>query len=114
DAYFNRGVIYASGKRDYDLAISDISKAIERNPRLFKAYYSRGLIYDAKGNYQRAVIDYNRAIEINPKFANAYAKRGVFYGRIGLTRKFCLDLKKACDLGSCKYYDIAKNTGACQ
>ena len=113
DAYFNRGLIFASAKKQYDEAIADISKAIQINPEFARAYYSRGLVYDAKGNSQRAVIDYNRAIEIDPGFAKAYAKRGIFYGRMGQNRRFCADLLKACELGSCKYLEVARNVGAC-
>lgn len=42
--WFDRGVIKANTK-DYQGAISDLTKAIEINPRYAQAYYQRGLIY---------------------------------------------------------------------
>jgi len=48
-AYSNRGLAY-NHKGDYDLAISDFTKAIEINPRDAEAYYNRGVAYYHKGN----------------------------------------------------------------
>ena len=43
------------------------------------AYYTRGVVYQSKGDYARAMTDYNEAIRLNPGFANAYYNRGIAY-----------------------------------
>ena len=76
--YYNRGLNYVA-RGQYDLAISDYSKAIEINPGLDKAYDSRGAVYGLKGQYDRAIADFTKAIELNPSFAEAYYNRGYAY-----------------------------------
>jgi len=66
-------------KGQYDLAIADLNKAIELNPRDAGIYGWRGSAYSAKGQYDLAIADYNTAIELNPKYAVAYGHRGVAY-----------------------------------
>jgi len=78
DAYCIRGAHYA-GKVQYDLAISEFTKAIEINPRFAGAYYNRGFAYAKKGQYDFAISDINKAIEINPMYAEAYCIRGIAY-----------------------------------
>src|SRR5262249_9368062 len=64
-AYSDRGIAYYN-KGDYDRAVADFSKVIERNPNYAKAYINRGNAYDNKGDHDRAIADYNKAIELNP------------------------------------------------
>ena len=61
---------------DFDLAITDYSKAIELRPGLTDAYYRRGIVYGKKGDYDKAIADYNKAIEIDPAKAEFYNHRG--------------------------------------
>jgi len=108
EAYYNRGVIYAN-KGQYDLAISDFTKAIEIDPRHAGAYSDRGVIYANKGQYDEAVDDFTKALEINPKDAGAYDNRGALYlVELGNKAMGCADLQKACELGECESYNIAK------
>ena len=50
--YYNRGVARLD-KREHDLAISDFTKAIEKNPRFANAYFYRGRAYLGKGEHTR-------------------------------------------------------------
>jgi tetratricopeptide (TPR) repeat protein len=112
-AYINRGIAYHH-KGQNDLAILDYNKAIEINPNYAEAYYNRGVVYDNKGQYDLAIRDYNKAIEINQKDAEAYINRGfVYLLESGDTVKGCADLKKACELGMCGKYNLAKQKGYC-
>jgi len=114
EAYSNRGVAY-DNKGQYDKAISDYTKAIEINPRLVEAYSNRGLAYDNKGQHDEAISDYTKAIEINPRYAEAYNNRGFTYiVNLGDKKRACSDWKRACELGECRNYEIAKRKGLCE
>ena len=57
DAYFNKGLVYASIK-DYDNSIKCFEKVIELSPDYPYAYYSIGLAYEQKGNKDKALEYY--------------------------------------------------------
>ena len=96
-------------KGNYDRAIALFSKALEINPRYAAAYNNRGVAYaKGKGQYDKAISDYNKAIEINPGLAEAYDNRGITY-----KEKACSDWERACQLGLCKAYEVAKRKGDC-
>ena len=112
-AYIYRGGAYL-GKGQYDQAISEYTKALEINPKDALAYYNRGFVYRDKGQYDEAISDYTKVLEINPKDAGAYDSRGFTYlVKLGNKVKGCADWKKACDLGKCKNYNLAKQKGYC-
>ena len=91
--YFNRAYKKAE-EGDHYGAISELSKAIEINPRHAVAYYNRGIEKKRLKDYSGAISDYTKAIEINPKYVNAYSNRGAakldskdFYGSISDSNK---------------------------
>lgn len=45
----------------YDRAVSELSRAIEKNPQNARAYYERGLIYYEQGDYDQAWRDVRKA-----------------------------------------------------
>ena len=115
DAYVNRANAYTQGKGQYDLAIADYTKAIEIAPRLAMAYYNRGISYEGKGEYDQAVADFSKAIELDPTNAEPYSNRGVVYMvKLGNRKKACSDWKRACELGDCRNYNLAKGRGDCK
>jgi len=56
--------------------MADFNRAIELDPKQFKAYYNRGGAKAAAWDVNGALADYSRAIELNPKLAAAWASRG--------------------------------------
>lgn len=79
---------YAARKSEnFPLAIEYYSKAINLNPKYFKALFNRGFAYDKLGQYDNAINDYTRAIEVNPNSAYAYYNRAISYDKKGGTRK---------------------------
>lgn len=62
---------------NYKNAISYYSKAIEKNPKFFKAIFNRGFAFDKTGEYDKAISDYSKALEIEPKNAFVYYNRGI-------------------------------------
>jgi tetratricopeptide (TPR) repeat protein len=73
----------------YDLAIMELTKAIELEPEYSAAYNSRGLCYFGKGSnatdstqtdwYNLAIFDYNAALTFNPEYCYAYYNLGRIY-----------------------------------
>jgi tetratricopeptide (TPR) repeat protein len=78
EALAARGAIYAN-KREYDLALSDLTKTVELSPKDARSYSNRGLAYLRKGDFAAAIEDFNKAIDLDPKNAVAYNGRGVAY-----------------------------------
>jgi tetratricopeptide (TPR) repeat protein len=65
DAYVNRGIVYYR-TREYIMAHSDFTKAIELRPTMDRAYYDRGMVFEALGRGEHAIEDYRAALRINP------------------------------------------------
>lgn len=77
DSYNNRGVIAAKQNR-FETALSEFSKAINKNPT-YDAYYNRALVYVTLGHLENAIKDFTKVIEIQPKFTDGYMERGQIY-----------------------------------
>lgn len=93
DYYFLRGNLHFDS-RQYDLALSDYSRAIEIHPT-FNLYYNRGLSYGNLQQYAKAVEDYEKAILFNAKDPNVYYYRGNSYLVLGERKKAISDFNKA-------------------
>ncbi len=68
---------------EYDAAILDRTRAIERNPDSSSAHHERGVLFFRKGAYDDAIRDYTQAIKLNPGTPFVYRDRGVAYSRKG-------------------------------
>jgi len=67
-------------KGHYDKAIAVLSKAIEKDPGLAKAYTVRAFAYEGKGKHAEAIADATKAISIDPSDPEAYGTRMRAYG----------------------------------
>jgi tetratricopeptide (TPR) repeat protein len=83
--YLRGGLNYNEGK--HDLAIEDLSKAIDTNPEFTEAYNLRGNSYSFIGKYENAISDFTKVIELNPAFTEAYLNRGKAYEESGNMEK---------------------------
>ena len=74
----------------------------------------KGADFGNKGMLNEVIAEFTRALEINPRYADAYTNRGLAYF-VGLGNKVkgCADFRKACELGECGNYNIAKQRGDC-
>jgi len=109
----NQGASLVKSGR-YTEAINYFNKALELKPRFAGALYNKGLAYSHKRKFEKAINAFNRAIEINPNYADALDSRGLLYLITAKDKQqACVDLNKACDLGVCKAYKMAKRKGDC-
>jgi Tfp pilus assembly protein PilF len=95
--YLNRGLDYVY-KGQYDQAISDLSKAIEIDPRFARAYDIRSITYMSKSQWDQAMSDCNKALEINPRSASAHHSRGRVYMGKGEYEQAIPDFTKAIEI----------------
>ena len=74
-AYNVRGIAYwAQG--EYDTAIENYTKALERDQKFAKAYSNRGDAYADKSEYDTAIENYTKALERRPDYVHVYSNRG--------------------------------------
>ena len=113
EAYNNRGAAYDNlGQKQR--AIEDYNEAIRLKPDYVDAYYNRGLTYRELGQYKLAIEDYTETIRLKPDYAKAYAQRGFAYLKQGNNHLGCSDIQKACELGECEVYKLAKDGKLCR
>ncbi len=95
--HYNRGdVHYFNG--EYDQAFSELSKAIEKDPALVRAYVTRGQAYNDKNEFDLAIADFTKIIELKPAYPHAYCYRGMAYGNKGQYDLAIADYSKAIEI----------------
>jgi hypothetical protein len=98
-AYYNLGLYYGQ-QGLLDLAIENLGKAIDINPRFDMAYNNRGAAFYLQSRFDRAIADFSQAIYLNPDNAEAYINRGYAYLRQGDKALAAADLGRGCSLGN--------------
>ena len=63
-------------KNSLDLAIQDLTKAIELDPKDAVSYNNRGILYQKKLEFDLAIVDHDKAIALVPTFGKAFLYRG--------------------------------------
>jgi tetratricopeptide (TPR) repeat protein len=53
-------------KKDYDAAIADLKRALDRDPRHYDAMSDLGVVYEAMGSKKEALEAYRKALAVNP------------------------------------------------
>ncbi|MEI6155332.1 MAG: tetratricopeptide repeat protein [Deltaproteobacteria bacterium] len=99
---------------DQQKAIEYLNEAIRLKPDYADTYYNRGYVYIELNQHQKAIEDFNEAIRLKSDYANAYNSRGMTYLNMGNTTRGCSDAKKACSIGTCNAYELAKKKGDCR
>ena len=64
-------------QQNYRGAVTDLSKAVNLNPRYADAYMKLGDTFYKLKSYQKAVNSYSKVIKITPRDSKAYLKRGM-------------------------------------
>lgn len=110
--YNQRAKLYIALKQ-FDRAIADYNRVIRLDPHPVN-YISRGEAYENLNKFDRALKDYNRAIQLDRNYPMYYICRGDLYFKLNKTQKGCTDLEKACNLGECDFYKIARQKNVCR
>jgi Tetratricopeptide repeat len=72
------GDAYARLKR-YELALNELNKSLELNPKFPLSLISRGIIRFKLGNIDHSIVDLLNACEQNPNLAEAWLELGVYW-----------------------------------
>ena len=93
-AAFQNGVAYYK-KKQYELAIEQLTGAIELDPGVRNYYWYRGLANTGLSMFDMAIEDYNAAIGLDPNNATLRALRGSAYSKNGQPDLAMFDLEQA-------------------
>ncbi len=96
-AYYQRGKAYFKIK-DFNAAMSDLTKAISLKPEEAHFYGERGLIYYMAKNHDRAMADFDKAIDLEPKNPFRYASRAFIKDGLSDLEGAKTDYQKALEL----------------
>lgn len=96
--YMLRAVIYCNTDR-IELAIADMTTAIEIRPDSAYAYNNRGWANYRLGNLDEAMLNLNTALELDSELAYAYNNRGLVNQTLGNPSQALADYQMAIDLG---------------
>src|SRR5262245_66450971 len=64
-------------RRDFEGALQETNRVIQKIPNYSKAYTLRGQIKKGRRDFDGAMADFNKALELNPKDGLASYQRGV-------------------------------------
>jgi tetratricopeptide (TPR) repeat protein len=67
-------------KGQYELAIADLTRTIQINPKIPQAFNNRANAYRASGNLEAAITDYSELAKLAPASAFAFEQRANFAG----------------------------------
>lgn len=108
DAYFNRGLLYATQFKNLKKGHSDLEKSIEIRPSNKLSYLYNGMLYRDEEDFGKAKDMFSKLIELYPNYADAYFERAVIWYKIGILNMVCKDLDKAESLGYTKATETKK------
>lgn len=111
DEYHQKGYeLRRQGK--FESAIEEYSKALQKDPRHFKALFNRAFAMDKLGEHKDAIRDYSRALEVDPTNAYAFYNRGISHDRQKNYLEASADFKRAIEL-SPNNLDFLHNLALC-
>ena len=109
DAYFNRGLLYATQYKNSKQGHSDLERSIEIWPENKYSYLYNGILYREEDDLGNSKDTFDKLIEIYPDFADAYFQRAFTWYNIGILNMVCKDLEKADTLGHKEAAENQKN-----
>ncbi|MFN0018688.1 MAG: trypsin-like peptidase domain-containing protein [Pirellulaceae bacterium] len=105
EQFLQRGQLRRSAGR-YDVALADLSRALELDSNLAAANVSRGWILFERHDYETAIAEFDDAVAKDGQLASAYAGRGTAHRQLGNTAEALKDLTQAIrrDSNNADYY----------
>lgn len=95
--YFFRGDEQLS-RKEYEKAISDLTRALEIRPQFSNANYLRGIAYRGIGDNERAIEEYSAALTIEPAYPDVLIMRADAYLEASQPEKAVSDITAAIQL----------------
>lgn len=80
-AYFYREAIRSRLAGDFELALRNYSRMLEKNNMVFEGWQGQSLMLIELGEYKEAIVWINKALELFPQQGDLYAARAVAYHR---------------------------------
>ncbi|MBM9502340.1 tetratricopeptide repeat protein [Leptospira sp. 201903071] len=110
---FNRAY-EAYGKGEYQNAVDEYSKYLEKVPNDTSGHYNRGLALYSLDNYSEALTDFEKATELDPKKAVAFLYKGYCHERLDNCMQSIEDFQTAIDLGYNRDAELFKFKARCE
>ncbi|MBL6978281.1 MAG: tetratricopeptide repeat protein [Desulfobacteraceae bacterium] len=85
---------------DYDKEIRALDEFITKDRQNAELYYSRGCLYERKGDLDKAKKDFTKSIEINNRVSDTYYNRGLVFVRKKQYALAIKDFDRAIELDS--------------
>lgn len=73
------GVSNNEREAKFNLAISSYQEAIKLQPKMYKAYYRTGVLYEKLDQPEKADAAYRKTIELRPSYSRAFVSLGNMY-----------------------------------
>ncbi|MBC8462714.1 MAG: DUF898 family protein [Deltaproteobacteria bacterium] len=86
--------------KDYDRGIRELDELIRQDRQNADLYYSRGCLYERKGDLENAEKDFTKAIDINYRDKDAYYNRGLVFVKMKKYGLAVKDFDKVIELDS--------------
>ena len=99
ECYYRIGDLYFYSFKDFEMAIKNINKAIEIDPKYSEAYQLRGSAKAYFNDLQGAIEDYTKVLEIDRENSSAYYNRAVEKFKLKDNTGACEDWNSASKLG---------------
>lgn len=96
--YKHRGMAHFAQNKYAD-AVADFSGSIAFDPKNFRSWYYKGIVFSVESNYKEAVDCFTKSLEINDFQAHTHYRRALAYFNLGEHDFAMNDLDAAAKLG---------------
>lgn len=94
----HRGMAFFA-MNNLEAALEDFQKSIEAEPKAFRSYYYKGIVYSIQKKYAEAIECYSESLALNEFQAHTNFRRAMAYYELGEYEKSMNDLDVAIKLG---------------
>lgn len=94
-SYYELGILFSERLKNYEAALINLTKAIERDKGKRNYYFERGQVYYQQNDYVNAKKDFSNVIELSPNDGQALFYRGNCNKNLGIKDQAIDDLLKS-------------------
>lgn len=111
---FFRSAVDAFNSEQYQKVITLSSKAIEEDPKNYRAWVLRGAALIHLDSLYAAILNFDRALAVEPDLPQALNNRGIVYVKLGMFEEGVADFKRAIELTNfwASHFQLAMFYGA--